>query len=155
MIKKCSKCKRELNTTEFHYNKSGKYGVGHYCKKCANEEHRLRYLSSVEYRWKTRLANIKRNYGLSIEELNKKLENQNDCCAICNRPFNGSSNFCIDHNHKTMKIRGILCKSCNTLLGIIKDDVNNLIPVYKYLSNYKEKSLAELVKPKDDENKSK
>ena len=75
-------------------------------------------------------------------------------CAICGKLLNQRADIHIDHCHKTGEIRGILCRTCNILLGIIKDDIYNLIPIIMYLTgiNITSKSLEELVKPKEDEN---
>lgn len=61
-----------------------------------------------------RRTKFKQNYGLTIEEYDEMLEAQGGCCAICksNNP-RGHGRFHVDHNHKTGKIRGLLCHNCN------------------------------------------
>lgn len=44
---------------------------------------------------------------------------QNGVCKVCKRPFTEADPACLDHNHKTGKIRGVLHRSCNALEGII------------------------------------
>lgn len=62
----------------------------------------------------TRNYQRKRN-GFTPEMFNDMLFNQNFKCGICSIEINTSSHA--DHNHETGKARGILCSSCNTLLG--------------------------------------
>ncbi|KKN10331.1 hypothetical protein LCGC14_1037690 [marine sediment metagenome] len=73
----------------------------------------------------------KKLYGLTLEQV-AKLKNINDnACWICNK----KGRLFIDHCHKTGKIRGILCPICNTYLGRIKDDINIIEKLKKYLLN--------------------
>jgi hypothetical protein len=50
-------------------------------------------------------------------------------CAICQRP----SKLCLDHSHTTNEVRGLLCRSCNRLLGRINDNVELLEKTVQYL----------------------
>ena len=60
-------------------------------------------------------------YGMSIEEHRRMYAEQNGCCKICGEPVSyDSRDTCVDHSHKTGKIRGILCGRCNRLLGYIE-----------------------------------
>jgi hypothetical protein len=56
-----------------------------------------------------------RAYGIEPETYYKMLEQQGYRCAICNNPSTRRA-MNIDHDHKTEKIRGLLCDSCNLLL---------------------------------------
>lgn len=57
----------------------------------------------------------KRLYGISKEETNLLLQQQNNLCLICSADI--SNYFHVDHCHTTNKIRGLLCRRCNTGLG--------------------------------------
>ena len=57
-------------------------------------------------------------------------------CDLCNREFNRSKKEPkIDHCHKTKKVRGVLCSSCNTGLGLLGDDISSLFNAIKYIKN--------------------
>ena len=60
---------------------------------------------------------LKRNYGLAPEDVDRMLEQQNGCCAICGGPPGTEGIFMVDHCHETNRVRGLLCRSCNTKLG--------------------------------------
>ena len=56
---------------------------------------------------------------------------QNGVCAICKTP--SSKRLAIDHDHKTQKVRGLLCIPCNLAIGNLKDSAANAISVAGYL----------------------
>lgn len=83
-------------------------------------------------------ADIKRRYGISYEEYEDILEQQNNCCAICksdtsqnNRATRG---LFVDHCHTTGKVRGLLCSKCNHALGLLNDDIDLLKAAMDYLT---------------------
>ena len=62
------------------------------------------------------------------------LKKQNNSCAICGtKKPGGHGTFVVDHCHKTSKIRGLLCNHCNTGLGKLGDNVENLQKAIRYL----------------------
>lgn len=84
--------------------------------------------------------NIKRQYGLTREIYNEKLKVQNFVCAICENgelsidgKSNTKRNLAVDHNHKTGKIRGLLCWRCNTTIGKINEDLDLIDKMKAYL----------------------
>lgn len=85
-------------------------------------------------------ATLKRQYGITVEYYLELLETQGYTCAICqtskwgNKSHNSS---CVDHDHHTGKVRGLLCNNCNTGLGMFKDDSHNLTKAIDYLSKHK------------------
>lgn len=72
-------------------------------------------------------------YGLSHEIFTQMLEEQSDSCKICERSFEGTKVF-VDHCHSTGSVRGLLCPSCNTALGLIKDNLLWLQRAKTYLT---------------------
>ena len=84
------------------------------------------------------LYQLKTKYGITEEDYNNLLEQQNGLCAICKQPEDNSTGkrsnlLCVDHNHTTGKIRGLLCKSCNLAIGSMKDSVDRLSAAIHYL----------------------
>lgn len=102
-------------------------------KKAYYERHKVRILAERKRRWdndpqwQERQLQLKRDsllrtrYGITRETYNEMLENQGGGCAICARksPGNGKGDqyFDVDHCHETGKVRGLLCRQCNVLLG--------------------------------------
>lgn len=82
--------------------------------------------------------NIQKLYGLSWGEYNKLLEEQGGLCAICRKPqYTGRvKRLSVDHNHKTKKIRGLLCSHCNRAIGLFMESVEILRQAIEYLRKY-------------------
>jgi len=78
---------------------------------------------------------LRKNYNLSLDEMENILKKQRYKCAICEETLEKPH---IDHDHKTGKIRGILCFNCNTAIGKFGDDPNRLMKAIIYLSKNKE-----------------
>lgn len=105
-------------------------------------EGRLAYLKS--YRDNTpqiqKARALRDSFDLSLSEYDKMLKSQGGVCAICNEPEthmrNGKTKaLAVDHDHKTGKIRGLLCSDCNTGIGKLKDDPSVLRSAIRYLEN--------------------
>lgn len=76
-------------------------------------------------------------YGITTEKYRQMLESQNGCCAICKRnqeeePFMMS----VDHSHVNNSVRGLLCKKCNTMLGLVDDNIETLTTAIEYLRHH-------------------
>lgn len=80
---------------------------------------------------KPRLARILRfQYALTIERYEALLAQHDGCCWICLQEANPP---CVDHCHRTQKVRGILCRGCNTAIGRMGDDPSLLRAAAAYL----------------------
>ncbi len=73
-------------------------------------------------------------YGLTPLEFQKMLELQSGLCAICSTPFVSRPH--VDHNHKTQKVRGLLCSNCNLGLGLFLDNPFILKMALEYLQSH-------------------
>jgi len=72
-------------------------------------------------------------YGLSIEQKEQMMNKQNNKCSVCKKEFENSKSCNIDHDHKTGKIRGLLCVKCNCGLGCLDENIKTLQKAIKYL----------------------
>lgn len=115
---------------------------GHPCSKCNST---LRYVSNrrcvdchlqyersnigreshLQYTHSSKGKKTKKNwrvqtlYGLTKEEYDKLAQQKN--CAICSKLF-GKDTPLVDHNHHTGKVRGLLCRPCNSAIGFLHDN---------------------------------
>ncbi len=89
------------------------------------------------YRNKDRVKakNIERLYGISNEEYEEMQIRCNNRCELCQKIVD---KLCVDHNHTTGKIRGLLCVHCNSLVGYCKEDQQILLSAIDYLKKYNE-----------------
>jgi hypothetical protein len=84
----------------------------------------------------TRKNRILKKYGVTEEMFNEMFNEQNERCKICNKHQSECKiTFAIDHCHKTGKIRGLLCNTCNRGLGYLQDDIVLLQNAIIYLKN--------------------
>lgn len=81
-------------------------------------------------------------YGLTNEEYQQMLLEQDSRCAICythefSKTRNGSiKNLSVDHCHTTGKIRKLLCSKCNSMLGMANESKETLYAAIKYLESF-------------------
>ena len=85
---------------------------------------------------------LKHEYGITLEEYNVILKKQNNVCAICqseeiliDKRTGKAKRLAVDHCHKTDAIRGLLCWSCNTAIGKLRDDPQIIERAAKYVRN--------------------
>lgn len=67
---------------------------------------------------------LKRTYGITLEEYEKLHRAQSGRCAICNEMDRGQRLYrlVVDHDHDSGQVRGLLCSTCNSALGLLKDN---------------------------------
>jgi hypothetical protein len=75
-----------------------------------------------------------RRKGIALVDYQMIVARQGNCCAICDRAPGGRwGKYVIDHDHKTNRMRGLLCNACNTALGLFLDDPRLLASAARYL----------------------
>lgn len=73
-----------------------------------------------------------RSYGISVADYDEMLESQGGGCYICGIGPVGRA-LDIDHDHRTGKVRGLLCSNHNRALGLLGDDPELLLAAHTYL----------------------
>ncbi len=114
-------------TRKFHPNGDSYCSA---CKELRNSESRKKYPDRAKQYYKT--ANRRRNYNLEPEEYELLLSKSNNLCMICSSPPKTKS-LHIDHDHKTGKVRGLLCHGCNTAIGLLKEDIEIMKKAIQYI----------------------
>lgn len=132
--KQCTRCLRFKKPTEFRILTRWKTpSLSSQCKRCDYmrtkewvQKNRGRYNLQMKRAWAKRSAlgknhenHIKKTYGLTRERYLEILSTQGGVCAICKsaNPVTHQKYLCVDHDHETGKIRGLLCFHCNVALG--------------------------------------
>lgn len=121
MIETKQKCR--LSEAQKRYKSSDK-------GKATARRYYLKHQTSLrEYKRDRRLKTI---YNITLDDYDKIYAKQGGVCAICRLPevFNRLQ---VDHNHKTGKVRGLLCLHCNNVLGKAKDSIETLEKAIEYL----------------------
>lgn len=111
--KRCSGCRQMMRASEFYRAKGTRDGLEIYCRECS--------------RWR----DIKRNYGLSREGYENIMNSQGGVCAICQTC--GSEPLVVDHDHQTGVVRELLCRLCNSILGLARENTKLLMSAANYL----------------------
>ena len=112
----CRKCNEIKPFSEFYKAPNNTLGINTRCIAC--------------YRLERRLA----LYDLHEDDYMRLKEEQDNCCFICSADFSEVKDH-IDHCHTTGQVRGLLCNSCNSGIGMFKDNPELLEKAITYLEN--------------------
>ena len=126
----CTRCSSVKPVADFY--PQGKYFRSE-CKLCSREKGKGAYARTspeVKARW-NRVRRAK-TYGLTLEEYDE-LVSRVTACEICGTDNPGPQDWHIDHDHRTGKVRSILCHNCNLGLGHFQDDPARLRAAADYL----------------------
>ena len=114
----CTKCGEWKPMTEYHKTKRNIDGYQGLCKACHKEG--------------TRNTDYIRKFGITLEDYNKMFADQEGKCGICGK-HQLDKNLSVDHDHKTMEVRGLLCQPCNLGLGKLGDNIEGVENALNYL----------------------
>ena len=152
--KYCPKCFTVKPIGNFFKRTFPREGYQTYCKTCHNNRQKI--LRKDDQKWKLhtnevslkykkknkekvkiwdKKSQLKSKFGISLSQFNEMVEKQNHKCAICENSF---LNFkiCVDHNHKTNKVRQLLCSQCNFGLGHFRENPQFLLNAVDYLNKW-------------------
>jgi Recombination endonuclease VII len=151
--KVCTICKKRLPLKAFHKNRLKSDGLQTRCRNCYRDWYNQRYEESSEFRDKRKNHfrefyqekyperrqrqnddKMFRKYGMTRKEFDAMSKAQDDLCAICKRFPEGKTRLSVDHCHKTLKVRGLLCDKCNIGIGMFQDDPQLLAAAIRYLT---------------------
>jgi hypothetical protein len=157
-MKTCTKCGLDKSLSEFAKDKYNPDGLTYSCKQCRNthynnyyeknpdkqqiknnnqKNNRKAFYNSEKGVISSRRSHLKRIFNITLEEYNALSIKQNHKCAICKEEeiYYRNKVLCVDHDHTTGKIRGLLCNRCNRSIGLLKDSIEILENAIKYLKN--------------------
>lgn len=148
----CSTCGQFKPLDEFAKDASKKDGLRGKCKACQraywngwrqmsgnSEKSRAAMARSRKKNAHKRLDYARRRlYGMAPGDAERMHAEQSGGCAICHRPIplgdgHASRSACVDHDHLTGCVRGLLCRKCNSGLGMFRDDPELLNAAAEYL----------------------
>lgn len=79
---------------------------------------------------------LKKKYGLILQDYDHMLEAQQGKCAICKGPPTTFGRLVVDHCHNTKKVRALLCSHCNRALGGFRDNLETVLSAAQYLESH-------------------
>ncbi len=149
-LRECQRCDAVAYTRDdlelFQKASNAKYGRANLCKPCAvkktltnkakrppRTEEEAITCKATKRKW-----HLKKTYGITPEDFDRMMWEQEGTCKICKvPPYHAKNAFreflVIDHDHSTGEVRGLLCMCCNTALGQFNDDINTLTSAIEYL----------------------
>ncbi len=145
--KTCCLCNNEKPLELFA--KNGDRGFRSYCKLCdagAQKRYRESHREILNERRRKQTANdpkinrnynLRQKYGITLGQWESLFDSQNRVCKICKTDQPKGRGWQTDHDHSTGKIRGILCHSCNSLIGHSMENENIMLSAIQYLKDTK------------------
>jgi len=135
-MKQCTKCKEFKPLDSFSFKNKTKGQMQSRCKFCFNKVQKERWNNNINgFRDKGRAAsrnyNYRNRYNMPEEVIQQLLSNGEGNCEICG----DHTKLFVDHSHTTQKYRGLLCRSCNLVLGHARDSIKILLAATTYLEN--------------------
>ena len=92
---------------------------------------------------KVKNASLKKAFGITLDDYDNLLNGQNGVCAICKKKEtlkqkgkDMPQDLAVDHCHSTGKVRGLLCRKCNTGLGNFHDSPETMLKAIDYLNSH-------------------
>lgn len=145
----CSHCKQPKPDTAFGRDSRRPSGLQCWCRQCAAQAKRQWRVDNperrkdTERRYEARNPNrhLRNRYGISLDTKRRLFERQGSRCGACGTTeprhprLSGESGWCLDHDHATGAIRGVLCWRCNVALGYLDDSPERLRRMADYLEN--------------------
>lgn len=128
-MKECPKCHNAV--AEYYSAKN------HWCKECSKAYQREWHAKNKDtpgFSTKRKSQELKWRYGITLEEREQMIIEQNGKCAICGVHVDSKAHT--DHCHTTGKVRGILCTTCNRGLGYFKDSAEIIQNAIRYLEKH-------------------
>ena len=131
----CPKCKDPKELMDFGKDMNRPTGIQSPCKECGRKANTNSYKKHREKRLKYKSNRHVLRYGITQQNYMDMFEQQNGCCNICGKHQTTLKyKLCVDHCHKTNKIRGLICMACNKALGLMLDDTQILQSAINYLT---------------------
>lgn len=87
-----------------------------------------------KYPEKKREYYLNKTYALTAETYSVLYQTQQGKCKICCHVNPDTETLHVDHDHVTGRVRGLLCRKCNTMLGFAEDDTARLLRAVEYLN---------------------
>jgi len=145
--KRCADCRRAAVLTrsraayqrnaEVRRQKSREYAAAHRDELLPKKRAYMRK-RNAEQPDLNRIRKLSYKYGLSPEAYADLVEQTGPACPLCNEEFRGRGlhKRCVDHDHLTGKVRGLICSACNTAIGYFGDDPQRIEAAIRYLRRY-------------------
>lgn len=150
-MKTCTKCLKTMPESAFRGYSDPTRPLRARCRVCLLDNHRKKSQpdwtpEQWDIYWEKRRSkrnrdeekrywrnsHLQKHYGITVEDQDRLVAEQDGRCAICRRVL-AKDHICIDHDHESGVVRGALCHSCNLSIGRMDEDVDRLTAAADYL----------------------
>lgn len=131
LVRTCKVCGKIKKDYTFPFEGNAEKLDHEVCKKCHKKEQQIINIDIKTYKIS---EDRKRKHGITNHDFKRMFKKQDGKCAICETQLN-LLNCHIDHDHKTNKVRGLLCPMCNTGFGMFYDNIDSLERAIKYIKD--------------------
>ena len=120
----CSDCKVKKPLDDFFRCSTCIGGYSRQCRQCNRKKYQVT------------------KYNITEKQYNQMLSEQEHKCACCGKPIQervkgqGKKTICVDHDHKTGQVRGLLCGLCNSGIGALGDNIQGVRNALNYLEKH-------------------
>ena len=125
--------------------------------RAANRDKMRQYAKKYREAHRDMPQHLMRKYGITVKRKEEMWDEQKGLCAVCGTPMISVFNrdCCVDHDHKTNKVRGLVHWYCNIIVGVFEakpvlfEQVQSYIrdAIVRTQENENLESLAEMTKP--------
>lgn len=156
LVKTCSCCDETKDAVLFHKSAKAKDGLNSRCKECTavrnkqwyNENKDKHKITCAKWYVKNKKSATRKGtewhymsrYGITHQQFLDLAFEQGNKCSICGIDLTFAekcnTRAVLDHDHNSGEIRGVLCNSCNTALGLFKDSEHVLQNAIVYLKGH-------------------
>lgn len=133
MTKVCSSCKIEKPLDAFQKRPERPIGVKPRCRDCQRADDAKKRTTEAGKRKYRKQLWKKAGINITYEEYKEKYLRLDGRCEICHTQL---PSLCVDHNHETKEIRGLLCTSCNLGIENLKESTKVMANAIKYIEKY-------------------
>lgn len=161
----CRTCKEVKGPEGFPRDRGRRDGRGTLCLVCQAQA--TRYYQSIadpaevkrrkradfqNNRETYRRAQLRMNFGITLERYREVHDEQDGVCAICGEPETATVRgrvlvLAVDHDHVTGKVRQLLCGACNKAVGFFRDSPDLMRRAAAYIENHRDQQIREAVAP--------
>lgn len=141
-IPSCKSCE-EIRRKKRNASEEGKKWHREWAKSYRKTPGGKKYLAIHDVK-----KHLRGKYGMSLDEYEQMLHSQNGVCAICGQPPKEQNTtkksgityvlrrLVVDHDHETDSVRGLLCRSCNSGIGLFGDSIGFMKKAIEYLESF-------------------
>lgn len=117
-------CSTKCQQAEYHHRKRDERNAK------SRKWHHANADKAKRSRWRSHL----RRYGITPDDFNRMVDEQDGRCAICLRI--PSHRLRVDHDHASGQVRALLCLQCNLAIGYLGESVSAALNAAAYIERY-------------------